>query len=88
MQQQTSLDAYQDILPTLTRRQDEIYRLLCAWGPLDNELIARSLNREINTITPRVKELRDAGIVIPAGIRRSRISGKNVNYWKVKGGDE
>jgi len=83
MVQQTSLSAYEEIKSKLGKRQAEVMSLLSASEyPLANREIAKILNREINTITPRVKELRELGLVESFGIKI--INGRrNLAWWPV-----
>jgi Mn-dependent DtxR family transcriptional regulator len=67
--QQTSVDAYLGVMPSLGDRQSAIYRLLMCEGPLSNKQIARLLEIPINSVTPRVHELRGLGLVIRSGYR-------------------
>lgn len=56
---QTSLMAYESVKHELNNRQREVYELLKSTGrPLTASEIANKLNRPINTITPRIYELR------------------------------
>ena len=64
MIQETSLMAYEGIKIKLGQRQRQVLSLLeGSKEPLANREIAHALGREINSITPRVKELRDLGLV-------------------------
>ena len=84
--QQTSLSAYYErVKPSLGERQFAVYRLIKAserdWS---NSEIGRALGWSINRVTPRVKELRDLGILTLSGKRRCAITGLTVCAWKVR----
>ena len=83
MIQQTSVDAYTGIIPTLGARQDAILRLLQTDGPLSNKQLSRILGWEINTVTPRVHELRGLGLVIGSGYRTDPATGRKEIVWEV-----
>jgi DNA-binding Lrp family transcriptional regulator len=72
---------YGRVLSTLGDRQILVYKKLQEGGEWTNTEIAVALNRPINTITPRVKELRDKGLVGEACIRRCRITGMHAKAW-------
>ena len=48
--------------------------------------IAAALDWSINRVTPRIKELRDIGVVETAGLRNCKITGEVVNIWRMKDG--
>jgi len=86
MIQQTSLSAYWDVQTKLGKRQEAVLRMLEAHGPMCNQLIAEALKWPINTVTPRIKELREKGKV---EIDRKGIyypTNKTVIYWRIKNG--
>jgi hypothetical protein len=81
----TSLEAYLQIKPHLYPIQMEIYNFMRSNSDRDftNKQLAYELRRPINTVTPRVLELRQMGlivfskVVVQANRRRARA-------WKVK----
>jgi len=81
----TSLEAYLQIKPHLHPIQMEIYNFMRNNSDRDftNKQLAYELRRPINTVTPRVLELRNLGlivfskVVVQANRRRARA-------WKVK----
>jgi len=81
----TSLEAYLQIKPHLHPIQMEIYNFMRSNSDRDftNKQLAYELRRPINTVTPRVLELRQMGlivfskVVVQANRRRARA-------WKVK----
>lgn len=63
--QQTSLFAYHnEIIPTLSARQEAVMAELEKHEDMTNSELAEALGWGINRITPRVQELREAGRVV------------------------
>ena len=83
MIQPTSLEAYQVLEPELGNLQRTVYQVLVFNPGMSNHDIARTLHWEINRVTPRVKELRDKGLVIQNGSKIDRLTNKRVMCWKV-----
>lgn len=79
--QPTSLLAYAEILGELGERQAQVYRVIRELKSCNNLMISKELNLPINSITPRVKELRDFGVVMQ---HKKAIgeTGRLVIYWK------
>lgn len=71
------------ILDELGRRQREVLEAIKRLQPCTNEDIAAELGRYPHTITPRVLELRQLGLVELAYEGKSS-SGRPVCYWKIK----
>lgn len=85
MIQDTSLEAYDNIQPTLGNRQRQILKVLEQFPQGRSNLsISRILGVPINSVTPRIKELRDLGIVIFSHYERDRVTNRNCMCWKVK----
>jgi hypothetical protein len=81
----TSLEAYaHEIFPTLGRRQTLVVQFLRGADEHTNCEIASALNLPINTVTPRIKELRTQGLVLSAGKRQCKITGRTAWAWKAK----
>lgn len=80
--QETSREAYEQIKPELGNRQMEIYEYLKHFGPANNTMIAASLKRPINSITPRTFELRNLCLVGVSHIDRCPKTGRRVIWWK------
>lgn len=81
---QTSLLAYFDVKKVLGKKQDALYQAIIQNGfPLTNGELAEKLKWPINTVTPRMKELRDMGIVRSYGLRPCRTTGRVCNMWEV-----
>ena len=83
--QDTSLLAYAAlVMPTLGRRQWDVVCALQRLTEASNAEIARYLGWPINTVTPRVGELRKIGLVEDAGKRICGVTGSTVHVWKLK----
>lgn len=78
----TSREAYAEIQP-LSDRQAAVLVVLEHSAPLTNNEIARELGWPINTVTPRVFELRARGNVKELGKRTCRVTGRNAYQWGV-----
>lgn len=84
MIQQTSLEAYKQISEDLKGRQLEVYKALKFLETANNTSLALYLRWPINRITPRIKELRDLGLVKQDSIRKCPYTKKNTIYWRVR----
>lgn len=80
--QQTSLEAWQEVKKELGKRQEMVYNALRELGEADNLTLSKYLNLPINSITPRVKELREMKLVGVSKVDKSKITGRKVIYWK------
>jgi DNA-binding Lrp family transcriptional regulator len=78
----TSVLSYYQVLNELGKRQREVYRILREKKSASNFMIAKELNLPINSITPRVKELRDKGVVLQHKKDMCPETQKLVIYWK------
>ncbi|GAG71734.1 unnamed protein product [marine sediment metagenome] len=83
MIQQTSLIAFNDILPDLGKKQQQIYDLFEKKGELYDQKIAKILNLPINCITPRRNELEKAKLIYKSGYCYSEYTNKKVNKYKI-----
>lgn len=84
---QTSRDAYKGIQDGLGRRQLEVLAAIERHPTgITNSEISNELHWPINRVTPRVFELRSAGLVALVGKRPDRWTGKTSCLWgRVKG---
>ena len=78
----TSLLAYSEILEDLGWRQRQVYEVIRRLKSCNNLTISRELNLPINSITPRVKELRDFGVVRQHRKDNCEETGRLVIFWK------
>jgi predicted transcriptional regulator len=83
MIQTTSVLAYYSQLQTLGDRQIEVYKKLKEMGSATNNELAHALGKPINTITPRVFELREKGIVEECMKRACNITGRTAICWQI-----
>ena len=82
--QSTSIEAYNGIAHKIGNNQRIIIKLLLrAKRPVTNREIAEELDWPINTITPRVRELADMGIVYIACKKPCRLGGRTSIHWKL-----
>jgi DNA-binding MarR family transcriptional regulator len=82
--QQTSLDSYEALIRdrSLGDRQKAVLLCLREEGPANNRLLAFRLNKPINTVTPRVLELRERGLVAEAFRQRDQATGMTTIFWR------
>lgn len=86
MVQETSKEAYYgEVKPTLTRRHKEVLSIFKRHDILavTNNELARELGWPINTVTPRVFELREMKILIEAHKRPCTITKRKVIAWRL-----
>lgn len=81
--QETSRLAYaQSVHHNLGERQHEVYEAFKSVShSLTNSEIAEYLNKPINTITPRVFELRSYGLVMEDKKRTCSVTGRTAIAW-------
>lgn len=78
--QQTSLDAYfVDVKPKLNEKQTQVFRAIEAICPASNKQIANYLGWPINSVTPRVLELRQKRQVRSAYVADD--GGRKAHFW-------
>jgi len=87
MYQQTSILAYRK-LENIGQKQLRCYDTIKSLGKAANYDIAMRLGQPINTVTPRVKELREMGLVQEAYKDRHPITHRTVIYWEIVQGKE
>jgi aspartate/glutamate racemase len=75
--------AYIEQLDKLGNMQRKVYDVIKKYQPCSTEFIAITLNVYPHQITPRVKELREMGLVYFYDIGQSPTSGKAVSLWKI-----
>lgn len=80
MMQQTSILAFQTAKTNLSRTQAQVYEAIEEYGEITNKQLAKQLGWEINSITPRVLELRNKGKVVEC-YKGEDISGRTAIYW-------
>lgn len=81
---QTSIDAFKSIQKELGRRHLEVYETIKKIGPCNNLMVAKYLNLPINSVVPRVNELRNQKKLVGyAFTSKCPFTGRNSNFWKV-----
>ena len=82
MYQETSREAYLEIKKELGRRQKQVYEKLKELGTATNTMLSKALGLPINSITPRVFELREKKLVGVSHIGKCPITGRKAIFWK------
>jgi len=82
MIQKTSLEAYQVLIPDLGNQQETVYNTITEHPDSCNHELAKLLGWEINRVTPRVKELRDKGLVVCTHTKIDNSTNRSVMCWK------
>lgn len=78
----TSKESYRK-LKDLGARQTAVHKAIGELGTASNREIAMYLDKPVNEITPRVKELRDYGFVAEHGKKFDPETKRNVSAWCV-----
>ena len=78
----TSTESYIKLRNTLGVKQGMVYDVLREIGPCSNRELAEHMNLPINTITPRIKELRDKEMVVEDGKGFDPKTKRKVILWK------
>jgi predicted transcriptional regulator len=81
MIQETSLEAYYDIKDKLGPMHRLILNIIKTYPNVSNHEISNIIHKPINSVTPRVKELRAMGFVIQGATKVDRQTNKNVMTW-------
>jgi len=81
--QQTSILAYVGILEELGERQKAVYKAIRELQVCNNTQIADELNLPISSITPRVNELRQKGVVVLDKKDYCHITNRLTMFWRV-----
>lgn len=79
---QTKIDSWFKLQESLGKRQYEVYAKLKE-HPLSNRELSKELGLPINSITPRVKELREGGLVFQHSVKFDSLTNRNVAVWSV-----
>ena len=81
----TSLMAYRQFAPKdFGKKQSAILAFLVRKGPMTNKQLSQETGWPINCITPRIKELRDMGVVTNAGFRLDHNTNRIETVWMAK----
>lgn len=80
-----SIIAYRAFAPKeLSKKQNTVLAFLLKYGAMSNKELAAKIGWPINTITPRIKELRDLGIVELDCIKWDHHTNRAESVWHVK----
>jgi Mn-dependent DtxR family transcriptional regulator len=76
---------HHEVVPTLGDRQEVVFNLLrdSQRENWTNSEIAAALEWPINTVTPRVFELRKVGLVSEDVKRQCRVTGRTAIAWRI-----
>ncbi|HEY2471040.1 MAG TPA: winged helix-turn-helix domain-containing protein [Terracidiphilus sp.] len=80
----TSLWAYALATQNLGARQKQILDALRVFPDATNAELEKHTGWKINTITPRIGELRKLGLVLDAGARVCKATGHRAHAWRAK----
>jgi predicted HTH transcriptional regulator len=80
----TSLWSYELACKDLGAKQKKVLDAIRLFPDVTNAELEKYTGWKINTITPRVGELRKAGLVLDAGIRKCKATGHSAHAWKAK----
>ena len=81
-QQKTSIETYKAIKSTLAPSYKHILNALVMNKDMTNMELAEFLGWSINRVTPRIKGLRDQGLVRKSDVRPCLVTGKTVLAWE------
>lgn len=81
--EQVRNQALYSILDDLNNRQRAVFNIIKEWQPVSAENIAQHLNAYPHTITPRILELREMGLIRFAKEGYSERSKRKVSLWEV-----
>jgi len=74
--------SFEEIQNDLGKLQKTVYDVIKNNEPIYTELIAEKLHKFPHTVTPRVLELRELGLIEFAGTSKSHTTKKTVSLWK------
>jgi len=81
--QQTSLLAYYDIYGSLGKRQEQVYIVIREKEAINNRMIGELLGLPINSVTPRVRELVEKGLVKQSHIAKDTVTNTKTIFWRI-----
>lgn len=84
MAEENSKEAYKDLQADLGDKQKRVYEYIRNHPNVTYNDVCRGLNGRTNTITARIKELRDLGLVVKSGDRIDPITKKSCATYKVR----
>ena len=80
---QTSIDCYNEIKANglLSKRRLEVYEAILKNAPCTSNEALEDIYSGSHGIGSRTSELRDVGVIYEKGIRKCRVTGRNVIEW-------
>ena len=83
MTRQTSIDCYNQIKAEglLSKRRLKVYRAIMKNAPCTTNEATKDLDSGSYGIGSRTTELRRLGVIYESGVRRCRVTGRNVIEW-------
>lgn len=72
-----------EVINTLGKRQRLILDAFLYKNNYTNTELANFLNLPINTVTPRIFELREKGIIVEKETRHCNITGRTAKAWEL-----
>ena len=87
----TSIEAYNEVIPFLSKKRKEIYDVLFNLGPMTSAEVFRHLNARnpvanITQSRARFTELREMGAILELGTKPCNVTGVTVILWDVDDG--
>ena len=83
MMQQTSLEAFEQVREELGDKQRLVYLALSELKSANNTMLSKHLGLPINSITPRVLELRNMKLVGVSSVAPCPITKKKTIFWRI-----
>lgn len=87
MKTQTTTEQLRDesyhLLMDKDTRQKKVLKAIRKYGPISNRELSKKLDLPINSITGRVKELREMGLVHVEGIKYDKKTDRNVTVFSI-----
>ena len=80
----TSLLSYYEVLKDLEGRQREVYKAVRELKSANNTMISNKLGLPINSVTPRIHELRVCGLIIFHKKDICPFTQKKTCFWKCR----
>ena len=81
--QETSQMSLKELKPILGERQKQVIKALIYLGEANNREIAEYLHLPINSVTPRVMELRSFGRVESVRTKEDQITKRQTLLWRL-----
>ena len=82
--QTTSIISYYEVLNTLGERQKQVLLAMKHLKSANNLMVSKLLNLPINSITPRMNELRKKGILIYHETKACPFTLRSSKFYRIK----